>query len=35
LNPDAFLTEQQAEALVADVVDHPFGGQKSASFDRL
>lgn len=35
LKGDALLAEQRAQALVADVVDHPCATRNSASFDRL
>jgi hypothetical protein len=35
LKGDAFLAEQDAKALVADVVDHPSATRKSASLARL
>jgi hypothetical protein len=35
LKGDALLAEQGAQALVADVLDHPSATRNSASFDRL
>ncbi|MGW5366253.1 hypothetical protein [Actinopolymorpha pittospori] len=35
LKGDAFLAEQDAQVLVADVVDHPSATRKSASLTRL
>ncbi|AKJ08548.1 hypothetical protein ABB07_00305 [Streptomyces incarnatus] len=34
LKSDAFLAEQDAQALVADVVDHPLGDQEVGQFDQ-
>lgn len=34
LKGDAFLAEQDAQALVADVVDHPLGNQEVGQFDQ-
>jgi hypothetical protein len=35
LNADVLVMQDQAQALVGDVVDHPSATRKSASFDRL
>jgi hypothetical protein len=35
LKGDALGAEQDPQALVADVVDHPSATRKSASFDKL
>jgi hypothetical protein len=34
LKGDAFLAEQDAQALVADVVDHPLGDQEVGQLDQ-